>query len=77
MSRKANCWDNAITESFFKTSKCELIYRSEFCSWNDAYRQIYDYINWYNNQRIQQILGYLTPKEMESLIKSKTAKKAY
>ncbi len=49
MSRKRNCWDNAVVESFFKTIKSEMIYRNEFKSFTHAYNHVYDYIeNWYN-----------------------------
>jgi len=69
MSRKGNCWDNAVAESFFKTIKCELIYRAHFHSYLQAYGAIADYIQWYNTQRIHQSLGYLTPLEMERMIR--------
>jgi len=66
MSRKGNCWDNAVAESFFKTIKSELIYRNQFISFTHAYNQIYDYIeNWYNIKRIHSSLGYKTPLEKE------------
>lgn len=66
MSRKGNCWDNAVAESFFKTIKSEMIYRNEFKSFTHAYNQVYDYIeNWYNIKRIHSSLGYKTPLEKE------------
>ncbi|MDG1399068.1 MAG: integrase core domain-containing protein [Polaribacter sp.] len=40
MSRKGNCWDNAVAESFFKTIKCELIYRKSFKNFIQIYDQI-------------------------------------
>jgi len=65
MSRKCNCWDNAVAESFFKTIKCELIYRRSFKTFIQANQEIRDYILWYNTKRIHQTLGYLTPLETE------------
>ncbi len=44
MSRKGNCWDNAVTESFFKTLKVELIYGNEFKTIEQAKTSIFEYI---------------------------------
>jgi len=76
MSRKGNCWDNAEDESFFKTIKCELIYRRSFKTFIQAYIQINTYIHWYNNKRIHQSLDYLTPLEMEMKLKNIKTKRA-
>jgi transposase InsO family protein len=65
MSRKGNCWDNAVAESFFKTIKYEWLYRFKFTSYNQLYDSIEDYIYWYNTQRLHSSLGYLSPLEME------------
>lgn len=65
MSRKGNCWDNAVAESFFKTIKYEWLYRFKFISYNQLYKSIDDYINWYNTERLHSSLGYLSPLEME------------
>lgn len=65
MSRKGNCWDNAVAESFFKTIKCEWLYRFKFTSYNQLFDSISDYINWYNTERLHSTLGYITPLEME------------
>lgn len=66
MSRKGNCWDNAVAESFFKTIKTELIYRDKYHTFKQAYDAIYNYIeNWYNIKRIHSALDYKTPLEME------------
>lgn len=74
MSRKANCWDNAVAESFFKTIKCEYINHHTFNSLHELKQGIIDYIHWYNNKRIHQNLNYLTPSEMEQLILNKFTK---
>jgi putative transposase len=65
MSRKGNCWDNAVAESFFKTIKYEWLYRFKFTSYNQLYQSIEDYIIWYNTERLHASLGYLSPLEME------------
>jgi putative transposase len=69
MSRKGNCWDNAVAESFFKTIKHEWLYRFKFTSYNQLYESIEDYIDWYNTERLHSSLGYLTPLEMELKLK--------
>ncbi len=66
MSRKGNCWDNAVAESFFKTLKVELIYGNEFKSIEKAKTNIFEYIEvWYNKKRLHSSLGYKTPYEAE------------
>ena len=65
MSRKGNCWDNAVAESFFKTLKYECVYRYKFNSFLKAYSVINQYINWYNTKRLHSALGYKTPLEVE------------
>jgi len=69
MSRKGNCWDNAVAESFFKTIKHEWLYKFKFTSYNQLYKSIEDYIDWYNIERLHSSLGYLTPLEMELKLK--------
>lgn len=64
MSRRANCWDNAVAESFFRTLKTELIHQMEIKSIESTKREIFEFIEiWYNRQRIHASLGYLTPEE--------------
>jgi len=66
MSRKANCWDNAVAESFFKTLKIELVYDSSFKTIEQAKTSIFEYIEiWYNRKRLHSSLGYKTPFEAE------------
>lgn len=60
MSRKGNCWDNAVAESFFKTIKVECIYRSQYSSRHRAKMDIFSYIEiWYNRKRRHSSLGYV------------------
>lgn len=73
MSRKGNCWDNAVAESLFKTIKYECINRYTFTSYQQLYQCLQEYIQWYNTVRLHSSLGYLTPLEME--IKLRNQKK--
>lgn len=64
MSRRGNCWDNAVAESFFGALKTEMIYRTTFETRNQAILAIFDYIEiFYNRARPHSALGYLTPLE--------------
>jgi transposase InsO family protein len=64
MSRKGDCWDNAVAESFFGTLKSELIYRKSFKSRIHASTAIFEYIEiFYNLRRLHSSLGYITPWE--------------
>jgi len=76
MSRKGNCWDNAVAESFFKTIKNEWLYRFKYTSYSQLYNSVEDYINWYNTVRIHSSLGYLSPLEMEIKLRGNTNKAA-
>lgn len=76
MSRKGNCWDNAVAESFFKTIKNEWLYRFKYTSHSQLYSSVADYINWYNTERIHSSLGYLSPLEMEMKLRGKANKAA-
>jgi putative transposase len=66
MSRKGNCWDNAVTESFFATLKLELVYQSHWRTRSQARSEVFEYIElFYNRQRRHSALGYLCPYECE------------
>ncbi len=69
MSRKGDCWDNAVAESFFKTIKVELVYRFKFNSREEAALSIFEYIEtWYNQKRRHKHLKNLTISEFNKLI---------
>lgn len=66
MSRKGNCWDNAVAESFFRSIKTECIYQQVFHDRKQAKLEIFAYIEyWYNRKRRHAALNYLTPEEKE------------
>ena len=75
MSRKGNCWDNAVAESFFKTLKYECTNRYIFKSVLEAKLIIKDYIHWYNYKRLHSSLNYKTPAEKELKIRYNNLKK--
>lgn len=67
MSRKGNCWDNAVAESFFKTMKTEMVYHTKFKTRREASMAIFEYIEiWYNRKRSHSTLGFLSPVEFEN-----------
>lgn len=69
MSRKGDCWDNAVAESFFKTLKTEWIYRNKYATKRQATISVFEYIEiWYNTQRSHSSLNYLSPEEFGELI---------
>lgn len=72
MSRKGDCWDNAVVESFFATLKKELIYRHSWPSRRLAIEAIGRYIErFYNSRRRHSSLGYVSPMEYELCASSK------
>lgn len=67
MSRKGNCWDNAVAESFFATLKIELVRGHNIPSPEQLRAALFDYIEvFYNRQRLHSTLGYQTPAEFEA-----------
>jgi len=66
MSRKGDCWDNAVVESFFATFKTELVEDACWLTREAAERDIAEFIEiWYNRQRRHSSLGYVSPVEYE------------
>ena len=67
MSRKGNCWDNAVAESFFHTLKIELVYHEIYETKAQANQSIFEYIEvYYNRQRMHSTNNYLSPVEFEN-----------
>src|SRR5690554_3453638 len=67
MSRKGNCWDNAVAESFFKSLKTELIYGNKLVTKEQMELEIFEYIEiWYNKKRRHGTLNYKTIEEFNN-----------
>ena len=68
MSRKGDCWDNAVAESVFSTLKKELIHQRRFKTLREAREAIFEFIEvFYNRIRIHSALGYISPAEFEAI----------
>lgn len=66
MSRKGNCLDNSVVESFFHTLKTELIYHRRYETRNQARKDIFEYIEvFYNRVRLHSAIGYTNPENYE------------
>jgi transposase InsO family protein len=66
MSKKGDCWDNAVAESFFATLELELIVNSDWHTRDEARVAVFRYIEtWYNRRRRHSTLGYLSPAQYE------------
>ena len=66
MSRRGDCWDNAVAESFFATVKVELVHDAEWAARAAARTELFDYLElFYNGQRRHSALGYLSPRAFE------------
>lgn len=71
MSRRGDCWDNAVVESFFATLKRELVHRERWATRAQAHRAITEYLDgWYNVHRRHSALGYLSPAAFEARLVS-------
>lgn len=74
MSRRGNCWDNAVAESFFATLKTELVYRRRWATRVDLRAALFEYIeSFYNRRRLHSTLDYKTPAEVETTYFSEAA----
>jgi len=72
MSRKGDCWDNAVVESFFGSLKQERVQWSNYQTRYEAQQDILDYIAvFYNGRRLHSTLGYMSPNEFEKRLTNK------
>lgn len=77
MSRKGDCWDNAVAESFFSTLEHELVIDVEFRTRREAHRRVAEFIDsWYNVERLHSTLGYLSPVQYEERLGQQVARAA-
>jgi transposase InsO family protein len=66
MSRKGDCYDNAVMESFFHSLKVEELHHQQFDTRDEAQAAVFEYIEmFYNRQRLHSSIGYVSPVEFE------------
>lgn len=74
MSRKGNCWDNAVAENFFKILKSEMVQHVKYQSILHAKAEVFEFVEiWYNRQRKHSYLGYKTPQQFGKMNYLKSA----
>jgi putative transposase len=74
MSRKGNCWDNAVVESFFHSLKTERTSEKRYLTRNEARKDVIDYIEmFYNSHRLHSTIGYRSPNKFEQVFINKVA----
>ena len=67
MSRKGDCWDNAVAESFFHTLKTQLLYHKKFLNRQEVEQELFSYIEvYYNRRRRHSTNGYKSPASYEA-----------
>lgn len=73
MSRRGNCWDNAVAESFFATLKSEVLYRRTLATRKEARAVIFEYLeSYYNRKRLHSTLNYKSPVAFEAMANTRT-----
>ena len=70
MSRRGDCWDNAVAESFFATLKTELVAGTTWRSPTDASAALRQYLEWYNQRRLHSTLHYVSPVQYEAQLRA-------
>jgi len=70
MSRRGNCWDNAVMERFFRSLKTERLNQLSFINHQSAVQVVEQYIQFYNYKRLHSTLGYLTPAQKKMELKN-------
>lgn len=76
MSRKADCWDNAVTESFWGSLKVSRLHGQRFATRREAMDEVMDWMTFYNHRRLHSTLGYVSPMAFESMWLAKHVKHA-
>src|SRR5208283_426972 len=66
MSRKGDCWDNAVTETLFGSLKVERLHGMRFATRRQAKDEVIDWLRFYNYRRLHSTLGYLSPMAFET-----------
>ena len=67
MSRRGDCYDNAMMESFWATLKIELVYPHKYATREQAKQSIFEYVEvFYNRKRLHSSLGYVSPESFEA-----------
>ena len=67
MSRKGDCWDNAVTETLFGSLKVERLHGKRFETRRQAKDEVIDWLRFYNCRRLHSTLGYLSPMDFEKM----------
>ena len=67
MSRKGDCWDNAVTETLFGSLKVERLHGMRFDTRRAAKDEVMDWLQFYNHRRLHSTLGYLSPMNFEKV----------
>ena len=70
MSRRGDCWDNAVVESFFATLKVELVSERRWTNAAEATAALVQYLAWYNGERLHSTLGYISPMSYETKLEA-------
>src|SRR5471032_671756 len=65
MSRKGDCWDNAVSETLFGSLKVERLHATHFATRRQAKDEVIDWLRFYNHRRLHSTLGYLSPMAFE------------
>ena len=74
MSRKGDCWDNSVVESFFHRLKTECTHQKRYLTREEARVDVIDYIEmFYNSNRLHSTLGYVSPNDFENEIRKNAA----
>ncbi|MBI5237386.1 MAG: transposase, partial [Deltaproteobacteria bacterium] len=77
MSRKGDCWDNAVAESFFGKLKTERVFFADYRTRDEARRDIVDYVDYiemfYNSRRRHSYLGNISPRRFEEMRQAQNA----